>query len=170
MAKAKKKRSRKGKRKMSPAQRAALKKMQAARKASLKGGGKKRRRKGKRRAPKRVRRAKRRTGPKGFRAHPLGDGTGAHYHAGSTAYARGIAAFKPKRRKAKRRRKAACAPSSPKRRTKHRASKKHQGVVSAATILRNAKSRGMKVWSCAGIRRTGCGGGKKGGHVVGHLR
>ena len=33
-----------------------------------------------------------------------------------------------------------------------------------------ALTRHPKVWACAGPRRTGCGGGKKGGHVVGILR
>lgn len=49
-------------------------------------------------------------------------------------------------------------------------SAKHGGVVTAASILRGAKSDAMKVYVCAGKRFSGCGGGKRGSHVVGHLR
>lgn len=52
----------------------------------------------------------------------------------------------------------------------HKHSGKHSGVVTAASILRGAKSNAMKVYVCAGKRFSGCGGGKKGSHVVGHLR
>lgn len=167
MAKKKtKRRKSKGKRRMSPAQRAALKKMQAALKASRQGGKKRRKTKAKRRKGKR--RSKRRMGlGESFgRAHASRSNVGSHYHSGARGYSAGIAAHRPKKRRVKRH-KAGCAPKA---RKGHAGKRKHTGVVSAATILKNAKSKGMKVWSCAGVRRTGCGGGRKGGHVVGHLR
>jgi hypothetical protein len=47
---------------------------------------------------------------------------------------------------------------------------KTSGVVTAASILKGAKSNSMKLYVCAGKKFTGCGGGRKGAHVVGHLR
>lgn len=160
----KKAKKRKGKRR-SPAQMRALRKMIAARKASLrkKGGSKKRRK-----SPKRRRKSHRQSVAHHMRSanrrgfQPQSSGTASHYHSGARSYAAGIAAGMKKRRG--------------RRRRKHHAAKaghgarKHGNVVTAADILRNAKSKRMKVWSCAGMRRTGCGGGKRGGHVVGHLR
>lgn len=39
--------------------------------------------------------------------------------------------------------------------------------VSASAIVRGAKN---KTWTCAGPRRTGCGGGSRGGHVLDRKR
>lgn len=47
---------------------------------------------------------------------------------------------------------------------------KSSGVVTAASILKGAKSNSLKLYVCAGKKFTGCGGGRKGAHVVGHLR
>jgi hypothetical protein len=74
----------------------------------------------------------------------------------------------------------------PKRVTKKRVAKKavarpvakkhktSQRVVTANDVLKNVtrKSSKLAVWMCANPngRRTGCGGGKRGGHVVGVLR
>jgi hypothetical protein len=52
----------------------------------------------------------------------------------------------------------------------HKHSGKHSGVITAASILKGAKSQNLKLYVCAGKKFTGCGGGKKGAHVVGHLR
>jgi len=68
----------------------------------------------------------------------------------------------PKRRKA--RKSKAHKHSHAKKRTTKRAHKH----VTAKSILKAAK--GPKVWVCVGRVRTGCGGGKRGGHVVGNLR
>jgi hypothetical protein len=55
---------------------------------------------------------------------------------------------------------------------KKASSKKHakSGVVTAASILKAAQTQRGVAYVCAGKRYTGCGGGKKGAHVVGHLR
>lgn len=65
--------------------------------------------------------------------------------------------------------------------SKRPAAKKERHVT-AKELLAKPGSKGAKkvpagiggkklhVWLCAGPRRTGCGGGKKGGHVIGMLR
>jgi hypothetical protein len=50
---------------------------------------------------------------------------------------------------------------------KKRARKGHK-TVSAASILKAARK--PKIWVCVGRVRTGCGGGKRGGHVMGNIR
>lgn len=60
----------------------------------------------------------------------------------------------------------------------HRKASSNERRVTAKEILggkgqKKAPQKGGKslhVWLCAGPRRTGCGGGKKGGHVIGMLR
>ena len=47
--------------------------------------------------------------------------------------------------------------------------KGHQ-VVSLNSILAEANRKHNVLYICGGKKRTGCGGGKKGTHVVGHLR
>lgn len=42
-------------------------------------------------------------------------------------------------------------------------------TVTAAQILKGAKSHRLKTWLCVGPKRTGCGGGKRGGHVLASL-
>lgn len=51
----------------------------------------------------------------------------------------------------------------------HRAKRHHKGHsgVSAGAIIRGAK---VKSWTCTGPRRTGCGGGARGGHVMKRIR
>jgi hypothetical protein len=48
------------------------------------------------------------------------------------------------------------------------------GVVGTAKApgktARRSGRKPAKIWVCGGPVRTGCGGGKKGGHVMGHLR
>lgn len=53
-----------------------------------------------------------------------------------------------------------------------KSTKKHKpsGVVTAASILNSVKASRGVAYVCAGKKYTGCGGGKKGSHVVGHLR
>lgn len=163
---AKKTKKRKGRKPRSAAQKAATKRMLAANKS-----GRKKRRKGKRRKTRVSKSVAERIAAsykRGYQGAP--PSVASHYHSGARSYAAGMAAHRPKRRKGKRRRKSTPggAPSPKKR---HHGGKHHKGgVVTAATILRNAKTKGMRVWTCAGVRRTGCGGGKRGGHVVGHLR
>ncbi len=60
-----------------------------------------------------------------------------------------------------------------KRKTKRKAYKakgqyKHgpRGQITAAQIINGASKAQLAAWICAGARRTGCGGGKRGGHVV----
>jgi hypothetical protein len=43
-------------------------------------------------------------------------------------------------------------------------------VKSATRASATLKGKKLHVWLCAGPHRTGCGGGKKGGHVIGMLR
>jgi len=62
----------------------------------------------------------------------------------------------PKKRRAavsapKKRRMAVSAP-------KKRRTKKSGGTVTAAQIIKMAKSNALKTWACRGITRTGCGG------------
>lgn len=52
---------------------------------------------------------------------------------------------------------------------KKRVSKPKEKTVTAASILKGSKSYKTKAWLCAGPKRTGCGGGKKGGHVLATL-
>jgi hypothetical protein len=94
---------------------------------------------------------------------------------------------KPKRRKAsKKRRKTAKkrGPSiKPARRTAKRVAKTLgkfrtaraviEPTITANQIIKRRTPGQLKLWLCAGTRRTGCGGGKanrKGSRVVGHLR
>ena len=52
---------------------------------------------------------------------------------------------------------------------KKRSSRKGEGTITADAILKGTKARSAKAnkfWVCAGVKRTGCGGGKGGGHVV----
>jgi FtsZ-interacting cell division protein ZipA len=75
------------------------------------------------------------------------------YHKASAAHPNRVHVAKPKKKAAK---------------------KKAQRVVTANDILKNVRRKSSKlaVWQCASLsgRRTGCGGGKRGGHVVGVLR
>jgi hypothetical protein len=91
---------------------------------------------------------------------------------------------KTSRKKAPKRRKAAspCAPRKKTRRTKRKTTTalakrkpykakgkyKHgpRGQITAAQIINGASKAQLAAWICAGARRTGCGGGKRGGHVV----
>lgn len=65
-------------------------------------------------------------------------------------------------------------PKTVKKARKKAAKKSSQRVVTANDVLKNVtrKSSKLAVWMCANPsgRRTGCGGGKRGGHVVGVLR
>ncbi len=65
-------------------------------------------------------------------------------------------------------------PAPVKKARKKAAKKTSQRVVTANDILKNVRRKSSKiaVWQCASLsgRRTGCGGGKRGGHVVGVLR
>lgn len=156
-----KKARRKGKRRATKAQLRALKKAHAAN----------RRKHAKKRKPKRRKTAKRRktsrkrsvahhmraASRRGFQPQSSGGGVASHYHSGSRSYAANIAkASKRRRRKAK---------------GMKRFSKKSKGgVVTAASIIKGARSQGYKAWVCAGPKRSGCGGGRKGGHVVGILK
>jgi len=87
---------------------------------------------------------------------PRSSGVASHYHTGSRGYAAGISSASKKRRR--------------KVRSAKRYSKKHGGTVTAASIIKGARDKNLKAWVCVGRIRSGCGGGRKGGHVVGHLR
>ena len=63
-------------------------------------------------------------------------------------------------------------PKSHTRKAKKKA-KKHETVTANQILGRAAKESKygkLKMWICAGKTRTGCGGGRKGGHVMGILR
>lgn len=157
-----KKRRKKGKRRATKAQLRALKKAHAALRAKRRG---KKRKSPKRKARKAGRRKTTRkrsvahhmrsASRRGFQPHSGGDSVSSHYHSGARGYASGVAASKRRRHKAK---------------GMKRAAKKHGGVVTAASIISGARSHGAKLWVCKGPKRSGCGGGRKGGHVVGVLR
>jgi hypothetical protein len=73
------------------------------------------------------------------------------------------------------RKKASVRKVSKKRKSTSKTRKKPVNVVTAKDIL-GGKAGGRKAgasvtakWICEGPRRTGCGGGKRGGHVVGHI-
>jgi hypothetical protein len=52
----------------------------------------------------------------------------------------------------------------------HKAHKKHERTVTARQLLAGRRGhRGMKTWVCEAPVRTGCGGGARGGHVLGDL-
>lgn len=42
-------------------------------------------------------------------------------------------------------------------------------TISAKDIINGAREKSMTAWICAGPKRTGCGGGKRGGHVIAGL-
>lgn len=42
-------------------------------------------------------------------------------------------------------------------------------TISANDIIKGAREQSMTAWICAGPKRTGCGGGKRGGHVIAGL-
>jgi len=156
MARRKKSR-RKGKRKATAAQMRGLRKAWAARK---------RKRKGKKSRPKKRRVKRRKSRKRSVASHmrssrrrgfqPRSSGVASHYHTGSRGYAAGISSASKKRRR--------------KVRSAKRYSKKHGGTVTAASIIKGARDKNLKAWVCVGRIRSGCGGGRKGGHVVGHLR
>lgn len=156
-----KKRRKKGKRRATPAQLRALKKAHAALRAKRRG--KKRKSPKKRKSSKRRKVSRRKSvahhmraaSRRGFQPHSGGSGVAAHYHSGARSYAANVAAASKRRRK--------------KARGMKKFGKKG-GIVTAASIIKGAKSRGYKAWVCAGPKRSGCGGGKKGGHVVGILK
>ncbi len=112
-----------------------------------------RRRKGRRRKARRSVGSFYHSGARGYAKHAeaaRASGVAAHYHSG----ARGLASHYAKK-------------------AKRRGRRRKGGAVTAASILRGARSRGAKLWICRGPKRTGCGGGKKrlkGSRVVGVLR
>lgn len=66
-------------------------------------------------------------------------------------------AVKPRKKTAKKASKAA--------KPRKKAAKKVE-TITADTVIKGSVSTPLKMWLCAGPKRTGCGGGKRGGHVV----
>jgi hypothetical protein len=100
-----------------------------------------------------------------------------------------VEAPKPKAKKAKKRaatpkkpaaapKKSAAAPKKPKKRSGavvRMSEREINAILHPKQAGAKASGSGrrvavMQTWVCTGLRRTGCGGGKKGGHVLGDLQ
>jgi hypothetical protein len=180
-----KKKARKGKRKATPAQLAALKKAHAARRANLKAG--KPRKKGKalhlKRGPKSKKRLYSAT-PRFMKEGEFRNMSGNIVQVDGAAMGRALMAAMNagkksaivKRRKSGGKRRKGINPYTGRQRSSamtvtapraRKGAKRGGNVVTAATILKGARAGAMKLYLCGGKKRTGCGGGSK---VVGILR